>query len=351
MHEITHAIRAAYQTTNRAAPRRQHLGASAIGGECPRAVWYGWRWALAIDWSGRMLRLFNRGSREEPWIIDDLRRIGAEVIDVDPSTGKQWRNADASLGEHFSGSMDGAARNLPGVDGWALLEFKTSSTKAFKRMVKAGVEKTKPTHYAQMQVYMGWEGLPRAVYVMICKETDDHHVEVVEFDARVFELMTKRARMILESTVPPAKIAESIESFACRWCDAKHICHENIVADVNCRTCVHSTAVLDEPGAKWRCEHTGEYLDSKAQQRGCEDHLFIPQLVPHSEPIDSGDGWVKYRVHNTETVFLNVASVSFPALDEDHVYLSSLALKAVQPMDFDGVPSLRELRGIAKEER
>jgi hypothetical protein len=44
--------------------RREHLGGSQIGRECDRALWYGFRWATAPDFDGRLLRLFDTGHRE-----------------------------------------------------------------------------------------------------------------------------------------------------------------------------------------------------------------------------------------------------------------------------------------------
>jgi hypothetical protein len=39
---------------------RAHLGASLIGTECERAIWYSFRWATRARHTGRLLRL-NRG--------------------------------------------------------------------------------------------------------------------------------------------------------------------------------------------------------------------------------------------------------------------------------------------------
>lgn len=67
----------------------RRLGASQIGRECERQLWYGFRWAtMGEAFDGRMLRLFNRGHREEAVFVEELRGIGCDVRDVDPSTGE-----------------------------------------------------------------------------------------------------------------------------------------------------------------------------------------------------------------------------------------------------------------------
>ena len=61
---------------------RKHLGASLIGDACSRKLWYTFRWVKKADFSsktrsnGQVLRLFNRGHREEPAIIKLLEKSG-----------------------------------------------------------------------------------------------------------------------------------------------------------------------------------------------------------------------------------------------------------------------------------
>src|SRR5208283_4628088 len=55
---------------------RKHLGASDIGHQCERYLWYKFRWMCEPKFSGRMLRLFNRGHLEEARFIEWLEGIG-----------------------------------------------------------------------------------------------------------------------------------------------------------------------------------------------------------------------------------------------------------------------------------
>ena len=45
---------------------RPHMGASIIGHQCERSVSLTWRWVLTPEFTGRILRLFSTGQREEP---------------------------------------------------------------------------------------------------------------------------------------------------------------------------------------------------------------------------------------------------------------------------------------------
>ena len=91
--------------------RRAHLGASMIGRPCLRQLWYNFRWWTAPNFPGRVLRLFERGHREEPWLADDMRAAGLTVETEDPETGDQFRCSWA--GGHFGGSGDGKVLGVP----------------------------------------------------------------------------------------------------------------------------------------------------------------------------------------------------------------------------------------------
>ena len=123
------AIFSAYEADTRDG-FRTHLGASLIGKECERALWYDFRWATKAKFPGRVLRLFETGNREEDRLVGNLRRTGATVLELDPETGRQFRVQ--AHGGHFGGSLDGVAINLlEAPKTWHVLEFKTHSNKSF----------------------------------------------------------------------------------------------------------------------------------------------------------------------------------------------------------------------------
>ena len=171
---------------------RPHLGASQIGKSCERALWYDFRWVTRSGFPGRILRLFETGQLEESRIVRNLRRIGATVLEVDPETGRQWRVE--AHGGHFGGSLDGVALGLPEAPKtWHVVEFKTHGLKSFRELVAKGVAEAKPQHSAQMRIYMHLTGLTRAMYVAVCKDTDDLHVERVRADADAAERLLAKA--------------------------------------------------------------------------------------------------------------------------------------------------------------
>ena len=280
---------------------RPHLGCSEIGKPCDRALWYSFRWTTAKQFHGRILRLFNTGHREESRFLDELRGIGAEVYDRDPETGKQHHFA--AVRGHFGGSCDGIGRGLPEAPKtWAVIECKTHNTKSFAELVKVGVATAKPEHYVQMQMYMGFAELERALYLACNKDTDELHTEWIYFDQAVFDKHLAKAQRIIDADEPPTGISTDPSWYQCKLCDHHALCHGDKVAQKNCRTCVHATPADD---AQWTCGHQNRALSFDEQRLGCRSHLYIPPLVPYAEPLDAGGDWIKYRHKDTGLVFVN----------------------------------------------
>ena len=280
--------------------RRPHLGASEIGGPCARALWFTFRWATARRKAGRMLRLLERGKREELWLASDLRSAGLELYTVDPTTRAQVRVS--FHGGHFGGSMDGIVRRVPQApEAWHVFEAKTTNAKDFKELLKHGVAKAKPEHWAQVQVYMhglAELGIDRALYLSVCKDDDYVYEERVRYDAAAAAWFVERARRAVFDASPPPKISDDPDWFQCRFCPHHRTCQDDAVAEVNCRTCLSSTAM---PDGTWRCEHLGRVLNVAEQKAACEAHLFHPALVPW-EQIDAGERFVEYRRADGEVI-------------------------------------------------
>lgn len=275
--------------------RRPHLGASMIGDECLRRLWYGFRWAAHPRHDGRLLRLFERGDREEAVFVAELRSIGCEVVDVDPETGDQLRFS--AMGGHIGGSCDGHVRGVPGAPKtWHVAEFKTSNDKRFKELLRKGVRETNPKHFTQMQLYMRAWSLKRSLYLCANKNDDQIYSERVQYDAEIAaEAMTK-AELVVKATEPPLRCSEDPSWWACKFCDHNIHCHQGVIGALerNCRTCVSATP---EPDGTWSCAHHKTTLSVEDQRDGCIDHLFIPSMLTRFEVID-GDAdsrYISYR--------------------------------------------------------
>jgi len=252
---------------------RPHLGASLIGRECERELWYTFRWCTVSFHSGRLLRLFETGQLEEYRFVEDLRSVGLEVHDFESETGNQFGFSD--MGGHFAGSIDGAALGIiEAPKTWHLLEFKTYNDKRFELLKKHGVQMTSPEHHAQMVIYMYYLGFERAFYLAVNKNTDELYSERIKNDTALAGLLRQKAERIIIALHPPERVSNDPEWWKCKFCDHRAICHDGFPAEVHCRTCVN---IRPDDGC-WLCVMHNQKLSYKEQLRGCSDHVFIPEL-------------------------------------------------------------------------
>jgi hypothetical protein len=245
-------------------PFRSHLGASLIGEDCARKLWYTFHWTTPNAHNDRLLRLFNRGHLEEPRFAAMLAAAGIKIYQY-ASPGKQFQ---VKLhGGHFGGSLDGVAEAISDVAGPVLLEFKTHSAKSFNKLAGQnwldyvrdpdsnawqgeGVRAAKFQHYVQMQMYMGAYQLEHGLYLAVRKDDDSLYGEIVAADPAISGAFANRAREIIFAQEPPARIKNDPTWWQCKFCDKAPVCYGKAAPARNCRTCVHSKPLID--GA-WLC--------------------------------------------------------------------------------------------------
>jgi hypothetical protein len=320
--------------SNQEDSRRAHLGGSLINDDCERKLWYIFRWTKRIYHNGRLLMLFSRGHEEEPRLINHLRKAGITVFEIDNETGEQFEYS--ACGGHFGCSLDGVAKGiLEAPKTPHLLEFKTHNDKSFKELTDKGVEKAKPLHFGQMQAYMYLSGLTRAFYMAVNKNDDSIYTERLKIDKLFGKKLLERALRVITADRPPERMTNKPDFYKCKFCDYQDQCHYDQVSEVNCRTCVHSTAEVDGQ-ARWSCALYSIDISEENQRRGCESHLFIPDLIPYAKQLDSGIDeltgamWIKYQYN--DQVFIN--SSGFKTMNDIPCY-SSKELSAMDKNALD----------------
>jgi len=248
---------------------RNHLGASLIGGECKRYMWYVFRWVKEVRAPGRMARLFNRGHKEEARFIEWLRGIGFRIWDTDDN-GNQTRIS--GVGGHYGGSLDSVGmapewlRMLVEV-GPILVEYKTHGERSFTKLVKEGVKVSKPTHWVQMCTYGRYYKFKYALYCAINKNDDDLHIEIVELDWSVADENYRKAEEVIQAVKPPLRLSELPSYFKCKTCDMAEVCHRSADYEKNCRSCNYAVPVKD---GEWFCGYNNGVIPKDFIKVGCQ---------------------------------------------------------------------------------
>lgn len=243
------------------------IGASFIGEECIRQIWFDWRGFAREQFDGRMLRLFQTGHLQEDRIIADLRLAGFSVWDKNEATAAQFEYSDDT--GHFVTKVDGIVKDVPESTKPHLLEVKTHNKNSFTALVKKGVQESKPNHYAQVQMSMKLAGLTRALYVALCKDDEQYYVERIREDKKYQEKLDKKIKSLTGAQLRPAGISDDASSFGCKFCAYKQVCTKEVEPLRHCRTCSMCTPVAE---GKWLCELNKDTLSIDRQRLGCEHY-------------------------------------------------------------------------------
>lgn len=254
-----------YAIETHPAKHRSHLGASAIGEECWRKLWYSFRWVKLQQAEGRMRRLWNRGNREESEFEEFLIWAGVRIQSINPATNKQY--VFSKVNGHYGGSTDGI-----GLITWAnmypiIVEYKTFGSKYFEKLKKEKVRTSNPKYFAQMSSYGAEFGTRHALFGAVNKDTDERYWEFVALDWNYAIELEKKATDIIYSTTPPMRISSQAAFWQCKFCMFQNICHYGEKVEKNCRSCVN--AVPTDKGS-WTCNKWKAIIPKEAIAAGCD---------------------------------------------------------------------------------
>lgn len=207
-----------------ATPPREYLGASRLGAACERQLQYEYTKA-PVDhgkvFSGRLLRIFERGHRTEEMVIRWLRLAGFNLKTED-AEGHQFGFSVA--GGRLRGHVDGVL--VGGPDGFAYpapWENKCLGAKSWRDVAKHKLAASKPIYAAQLALYQSYLELYEhpALFTAVNADTMEIYAELIPFDAGLAQRMSDRAdRVITASEVGdllPRSFNDSTH-FECKFC-------------------------------------------------------------------------------------------------------------------------------------
>lgn len=264
---------------------RSHLGASLIGDDCLRKLQFVFRWIKKENFDGRLLRLFQRGHREEHIFTEYLRGIGCEVYpfyddelierlgltnkpnigasepDSDNKGARQFRVIGAN--GHFGGSLDGIVYLPPeyGYNKPLLLEYKTNGTGvSFNKLKDKGIAIAKPAHHVQTNVYGFAYELEFVLYLNVNKNDDEIYIEIAPLYKTFGEQHFQKAERIIMSETPMNPISKSAAQVPCCYCNFKDVCFKQELPEKNCRSCKNSVPI---DGGRWGCKKWNAVIPTK----------------------------------------------------------------------------------------
>lgn len=196
--------------------RRNYIGASLIGDECLRKIWYEYNGYEREPHSPLLLRTFEIGKRLESFVLSLIKEAGFNVVNED-GTGECM---DSEL-PYFRGTYD-ALLFKPR----AILEIKSANHSSFNVFCRKGLKRWSPRYYSQLQAYMGMAEIYEGYIVVINKDTSEIMDEHVLFDEKHYLELRKKASLIAIAKIPPLKVSQSPLWFQCKTCQFNKICHQ-----------------------------------------------------------------------------------------------------------------------------
>ncbi|MBU0613674.1 hypothetical protein KJ766_00095, partial [Patescibacteria group bacterium] len=201
---------------------RGYLGMSGIGNLCLRAIWYSYRGYTETDvnpWKpddmeGRKFMIFEMGNRVEDMLVDQIKMAGYTL------TGLQ--DSYEAFNGRFKGHCDGVLTDLDGTR--YLLEIKSANNRRFNLFKDKGVEETAPGYWAQIHLYMKYSGINMGLFLILNKDNQELHGELVEYDPKVANKYLDVAELILKSEDPPAGIGKDEKCKDCTFCGYRSWC-------------------------------------------------------------------------------------------------------------------------------
>jgi len=277
---------------------RNYLGASVIGDSCDRKLWLSFRWIKRGFIEAAGLRRINDGHRGEQVVAALLKDIPSVDLSTEKEPGVQ--HSFEAIGGHFRGNCDGLLTGLlQDPETLYVWECKVINEVKFKKLLSLKATKGEAealknwdyVYYAQAQVYMHFFEAKRHYLTAASPGVRDITSVVTEYNAGDAEKFIEKARRIIFSPRPAGKISSDPAWHECKYCTFHSMCHEDdLPRQKSCRTCLHSSPLKT---GGWNCEWHNKELDAEAQLRGCEHHLFVPDIIP-GEQINSGPNWVEY---------------------------------------------------------
>ena len=204
------------QETYEDAPR-DYIGASIIGSECLRQIWYEYKGYKGIEVPTKTRRTWDIGKRLEGLVIEWLSCAGVEIYDLGNNILKK------SILPYFKGSYDALIIVNKKM---YILEVKTAKDASFKLFVKKGLKEWNFQYYCQTQSYMGMEDIDSAYILVLNKDNSELSDELITFDASLYERLKEKARIVSEYQEPPARISNSPLWYQCKLCKYNKVCHK-----------------------------------------------------------------------------------------------------------------------------
>lgn len=221
-------IRAALETRSAGEPLRGYIGASSIGEDCARKIWYGPRIKAKIESPGCMA--IEDGHRTEDLMAERLRMVpGIELWTHTPDKKKQYGFDWGFMRGHYDGVIKGLLQAPETPHVWECKTVNERKFNAFRKIKaelgeKATLAKWDTLYYAQAVIYMEAEGLTRHYLTVLTPGGRDMESCRTEANPKFAKALIEKAKRIHAAKEPPERISQTPDYYVCKMCRYKEHC-------------------------------------------------------------------------------------------------------------------------------
>lgn len=195
---------------------RDYIGASSIGSECLRQIWYAYKGVKPEGVPPKTRRIWATGKHLEELVIKWLIDAGINVMTFDVTyTSKNV----PQLQGHIDALIQIKKKNC-------ILEIKTAKNASYNVFVAKGLLAWNPQYYAQIQTYMGMSSIHQAYILVLNKDNSALSDELITFNEGFYQALERKAQMIASAVIDPPKINNSPLFFKCKMCSFNKVCHK-----------------------------------------------------------------------------------------------------------------------------
>jgi len=213
--EIESLIHKAISEDIKNTKHRDYLGASCLGEECERKLWYMYH-IPKNDHEPRTQMIFDFGHMIEEYAAKIIKKA-FKVWEVD-SDGEQFGFVKGPIAGHCDGFIQ--------LDDVCLLEIKSMNKARFNAVKKHGVKNKEHRYWVQMQIYMAeiFPDIEKALYFAINKDTCEIYTELIDIERGISDIYITRGNQVIESPVPFQRKYSKKSFYKCKMCDYNDIC-------------------------------------------------------------------------------------------------------------------------------
>lgn len=227
------AMKAAIKSRQFNEKPRNYLGASLIGKECARQIWYDYNKYPKEPFGAETLMNFEDGHRTEDMTAERLRMVDGIELWTHNEDGGQF--GFSLFDGKFKGHCDGVIRGiLQAPKSLHVWECKACAEKQYKAFIaakdkwgdKMALKEWNHGYFIQAQIYMHELKIDRHYLTVALSGGRDYETCRTEYEKEVALYAIDKAEKIINAEQEPPRINEKPDFFLCKWCSFREICHK-----------------------------------------------------------------------------------------------------------------------------